>query len=480
MALAMHGGDSSLFSDIRDPGARVRKLCDYACQVEVDTAIPPKRYLRSGLEMIRMAKVYDEEGNIESAFVLYTKFISLFVEKLPKHPEFKSAPSTDIAAVRQKVKLAFPVAEQIKGKLTKKYAEIERKRQAEERKIQEELERQQDKIRQEEELRRRQQEEEENCLRLASEAKWMQEQEHRLLELKEQEMMKNIDSQSQIHGPAVANNADKTGLNNQNTKPSAPHGALGLAFIPNNLDDGRPKIEKNLLNDPSRISSSVPNIPDRELKKNLVISDSDSRLGPPGVDRTSKPAFDHFTSIGVPGHNKGGLRDVFIPSDLVRKFLGMAEHNTMKNIETCGILAGKLSKNAFYISDVLIPKQAGTSDSCVAEDEEDILMYQDPRDLITLGWIHTHPSQTAFLSSVDMHNQYGYQAMLPEAIAIVCAPKFNETGIFTLTQDTGMPDIGNCRERGFHDHRKTPPLFESCSNVKILDEMRVEMADLRK
>lgn len=476
MALSMQCSDSSLFSDIRDPGARVRKLCDYACQVEVDTAISPKLYLRSGLQMIRMAKVYEEEGNIESAFVLYTKFISLFVEKLPKHPEFKSAPSRDVAAVRQKVKLAFPVAEQIKGKLTKKYAEIERNRQAEERQIQEELERQQEKLRQEEEIRRRQQEAEENCLRLASEAKWMQEQEQRLLELKEQEMMKNIDSQSQILDPA--NNANQTGLNNQNTKPSAPHGALGLSFIPNNLDDGRPKIEKNLLNDPSRISSSVPNIPDRELKKNLVISDS--RLGPPGVDRSSKPTFDHFTSIGVPGNNKGGLRDVFVPSDLVRKFLGVAEHNTMKNIETCGILAGKLSKNAFYISHVLIPKQAGTSDSCVAEDEEDILMYQDPRDLITLGWIHTHPSQTAFLSSVDMHNQYGYQAMLPEAIAIVCAPKFNETGIFTLTQDRGMSDIGCCRERGFHQHCKTPPLFESCSNVKFLDEMRIEMADLRK
>lgn len=46
------------------------------------------------------------------------------------------------------------------------------------------------------------------------------------------------------------------------------------------------------------------------------------------------------------------------------------------------------SKNAFYISHVLIPKQSGTSDSCEAEDDMEIFMYQDPRDLITLGWIH--------------------------------------------------------------------------------------------
>ena len=68
--------DAGLFPEVRDPGARVRKVVEYACQVEVDMAIPPKRYFRSGLEMLRMAKVYHEEGNMESAFVLYMKFIS--------------------------------------------------------------------------------------------------------------------------------------------------------------------------------------------------------------------------------------------------------------------------------------------------------------------------------------------------------------------------------------------------------------------
>jgi len=34
----------------------------------------------------------------------------------------------------------------------------------------------------------------------------------------------------------------------------------------------------------------------------------------------------------------------------------------------------------------------------------------------------THPTQTAFMSSVDLHTHFPYQAMLPEAIAIVVAP----------------------------------------------------------
>ena len=46
--------------------------------------------------------------------------------------------------------------------------------------------------------------------------------------------------------------------------------------------------------------------------------------------------------------------------------------------------------------------------------EEEIFDIQDQLNLITLGWIHTHPSQTAFLSSVDLHTQAGYQIMMPE------------------------------------------------------------------
>ena len=40
-----------------------------------------------------------------------------------------------------------------------------------------------------------------------------------------------------------------------------------------------------------------------------------------------------------------------------------------------------------------------------------------------VGWIHTHPAYDVFLSSVDMHNQYEYQKMLKEFIAIVCSIK---------------------------------------------------------
>lgn len=44
-----------------------------------------------------------------------------------------------------------------------------------------------------------------------------------------------------------------------------------------------------------------------------------------------------------------------------------------------------------------------------ALNEEEIFEAQDSRSLYPLGWIHTHPTQTCFLSSVDVHTQCGYQ-----------------------------------------------------------------------
>ena len=58
-----------------DPASRVRSLSDYGLSmIEVDSKIPATRYVKSGKELIRMASVYEEEGDLEKAFILYNKF----------------------------------------------------------------------------------------------------------------------------------------------------------------------------------------------------------------------------------------------------------------------------------------------------------------------------------------------------------------------------------------------------------------------
>lgn len=187
-------------------------------------------------------------------------------------------------------------------------------------------------------------------------------------------------------------------------------------------------------------------------------------LGPqalPLADRRNKPRS------RLPSD---ALREVRVPSDLVDRFGAAASENTsQKNIETCGNLWGVRDQGAYIVTHVIIPKQKGTDSYCEDLDEGAAAELAISENLIQLGWIHTHPSQTAFLSSVDMHMQHGYQIMLPEAIAIVLAPKFNDVGFFRLN-DYGMDMIGQCREgTNFHVHNESYPLFERIEEGVVTD-----------
>ncbi|KOB66053.1 Amsh [Operophtera brumata] len=87
-----------------EPSARVKQLASYGTMVEVDPNVPPRRYYRSGLEMVRMANVYLAEGSLENAYILYMKFMTLFLEKIRKHPEYANVPAQVKAVNQSKLK----------------------------------------------------------------------------------------------------------------------------------------------------------------------------------------------------------------------------------------------------------------------------------------------------------------------------------------------------------------------------------------
>uniref|UniRef100_A0A2P2MGA5 MPN domain-containing protein n=1 Tax=Rhizophora mucronata TaxID=61149 RepID=A0A2P2MGA5_RHIMU len=126
---------------------------------------------------------------------------------------------------------------------------------------------------------------------------------------------------------------------------------------------------------------------------------ADPRPGP------AKPSED-----GLP--SSSSYQHVHVPVSLMQDFLRLARANTEKNLETCGVLAGLLKNRAFHITTLIVPKQESTSDSCQTLNEEEIFEVQDKLSLFPLGWIHTHPSQTCFMSSVDLHTHYSYQVMM--------------------------------------------------------------------
>lgn len=293
------------------------------------------------MEMVRMANVYLSENNIENAYILYIKFMVLFLEKIQSHPEYKATPITLKQPNQAKLKEILPITEKLKERLKDRYQKEYAQFLA--RKIEDEKE-------------------------AARRAK-----------IKEKEK-----------------NEMPAKINIQNITPADP------SVVPASAPD------LSLLDDVV-YPNDFPTDPRSSSTGGLLLPTK------PTVDRSLKPS----TSL-----IEGELRTVVVPLVLMEKFLLLAQANTKNNVETCGILAGKLAANKLNVTHVIVPKQKGTSDSCLTESEEEIFDYQDQYQLISLGWVHTHPTQTAFLSSVDLHTHCSYQIMMPEALAIVCAPKY--------------------------------------------------------
>ncbi|XP_065224482.1 STAM-binding protein-like A [Planococcus citri] len=386
------------------PEERLKKLTERSDLSNIQINGPVVRYFRSGPQIIKMAEESLNNKQYEDAFFYYMRFITLFLEKIKAHPEYKTVSQQLRHSTNAQLQQALGIAEKLKAQLREQYAkEYEEELQARKRKEEEEL-----------------------------------------LQKKFQE--------SQLQQLSESSSSAKVRANNLYVKESS--------------------------------IKQVPYIPDDFLVYDLPESDpvtpknnTSTTVKKPGIDRSTKPQSNTFKDDKV---YSSFLKTVVIPSRLMQTFLVLAQKNTNNNVETCGILAGRMKSNMLIVTHLLIPKQYGTSDSCNTDNEEDLFNYQSEHNLLTLGWIHTHPSQTAFLSSVDLHTHYSYQLMLSEAIAIVCAPSYNEIRFFRLTPDYGLDFIGNCRQKGFHPHVSDQPLFQDAEHCEKDDTLAVEVVDFRR
>ena len=181
-----------------------------------------------------------------------------------------------------------------------------------------------------------------------------------------------------------------------------------------------PERPPKVYNTPSN-STIRPNIPEKETLEHGRDSSFSTRSPSPATKQVSQPPAYTFEPSAYL-ENGTPLRTIFLPPLLRHRFLDIASPNTKANLETCGILCGTLISNALFISKLVIPEQDSTSDTCEMTNESALFDFVDGEDLMVLGWIHTHPTQTCFMSSRDLHTHCGYQVMMAESIAIVCAP----------------------------------------------------------
>ncbi|CAH0477812.1 unnamed protein product [Peronospora belbahrii] len=199
-------------------------------------------------------------------------------------------------------------------------------------------------------------------------------------------------------------------------------------------------------------------------------------LAPPLSRQRSQEAIANLSS--------GKIRTLEIPAGIIAQFTFLAAPNTNQppyGIETCGILAGILHDQKLVITTLIIPKQEGSSDMCTMTNEEELYDFCFSNELLTLGWIHTHPKQNCFLSSVDLHTQCGFQSILPEAVAVVVAPSdpHKNVGVFRLTEPNGLQLIQNCNLTGFHTHPSHIEVYSNAFECKWLEQFTARLVDMR-
>lgn len=91
--------------------------------------------------------------------------------------------------------------------------------------------------------------------------------------------------------------------------------------------------------------------------------------------------------------------------------------------ETAGLLIGHEESDTVYIDQIRVGEQKGNPVHVEISMEEltnaaiEISKRNDNK--VIVGWFHTHPGLTAFLSSTDVKTQSIYQSLMPNAVAIV-------------------------------------------------------------
>ena len=114
-------GHSEPKQEVLEPTVRLRRLVDMSHNISVDRNISISKYFNSGRELIKSASALESKGETEKAFVLYLRYMTLFLEKLVHHPEYNKADRNEKKLVKDQCNLVFDTAEKLKELIMKKY-----------------------------------------------------------------------------------------------------------------------------------------------------------------------------------------------------------------------------------------------------------------------------------------------------------------------------------------------------------------------
>ncbi|ETI24985.1 hypothetical protein G647_04355 [Cladophialophora carrionii CBS 160.54] len=477
------------------PPRNVLQITKAAQDYEYDAQIPLRYWLRSAQAMLQEAQVYIREGDEETTYLLLFRHAHLILSQLPAHPQARD--KTNKLLLKQaerEVNQNFKVLDLLKPRINERY----------ERYV---------KLIKEREARRTAQTQyhhadEPQSPQAAPEQRTQRLQAHENKELAVQIAQKEISRRAANRkaGQAAGHDGDDLSRRLQeirarvegrtpfssrdgtDVQAAARPATYHYPSIPTHQGQP-PQGSHNLpLGAQREVAGVPPALPPKPNSSAAALPRRPEKVPEPTTTRIQTPEPAHIFAPAAYLENGTPLRTIFLPPTLRTTFLRLAYKNTLANLETCGFLAGTLIANAFFISRLIIPSQTATSDTCEMTNESQLFDYVDSEDLMILGWIHTHPTQTCFMSSRDLHTHAGYQVMLAESIAIVCAPSKGDTthggdwGAYRLTDPPGKKAILSCERPGlFHPHDVENIYTDALRPGHVVEAkgMEFEVVDLR-
>ncbi|KAH7047732.1 hypothetical protein BKA57DRAFT_463240 [Linnemannia elongata] len=443
----------------------VKELNDRAKIAPVEST-PIRFYIRSAEQLFKQAKIYQQEGDLQTSYILYMRFCNLVINELSKHVEYgQPAYKTSMLSLKKSAMVAMTEIGALKPALEEKYQEYQQY------------------IKQRDETRQAQIQAQIQAMQAVDMLRQHSDSHHRHEADRAAKERHDLEWASVQPAPGWTLAKALEGVPGVNATQTTQHrhtyqqdynGSDGLSEIQypeyKRQHHPRPDVSAPTVTRPQSFVPT-PTGPPPALPRKPVAQSTAPRL-PPKIQ--IEEDVHEFSQ---------GLRTLIVPVRLLDRFLNIVRPNTNRKLETCGILAGVLSRNKLTVTTLIIPKQTATSDTCSTTNEDELFEYQSERDLMTLGWIHTHPTQTCFMSSVDLHTHCSYQLMLPEAIAIVCAPSHEKDyGVFRLTDPPGLQVITNCRQKPlFHQHPGEDDIYtDACDqgHVQLID-LDLDIVDLR-
>ena len=272
------------------------KMLDYlqklnaSSEVSIQLNKPLLWYIRSAETLYKQAAIYKREGDLEKAYILFMKYSILVLREMPKHGQYKLADYASLISTLKALCVgALDYLEKLKSELREQYS----------KKCQE-----------------------------FSDAKASA----------DMNVQKRIDDSAASRSKEswILRQKDIERFNNEHQSAKGKHANAGdtlVKFIPQQLD-----IE------PAFTPESI----NRKLKE---ASDRFSIQTQPELAAPEFPSVTNscttYMNVKYLGFSENGnvLREVRIPHSIIEDFFRIAQSNTNRNLETCGIVAGNLVSN---------------------------------------------------------------------------------------------------------------------------------------